>query len=122
MLQAVACFIIEYVSTLPDMKKRGKIIKHLSRVAYIPLENELIRSYILSANTKLQSTLEFPSNEMIDRLQDDFSNSKHVDIQQKAIEFKMLKKNAGKFAQHILMQTPMNEAMFRNQKYIYIQR
>jgi len=41
---------------------------------------------------------------------DDFANSKHVDVQQRAIEYKMLKANAGRFSQEIMMNTPMNEA------------
>ena len=53
MLQVVAWIMGEYGAALPDMEKRGKIMKHLSRVAYRPLENELTRSYILSALTKL---------------------------------------------------------------------
>lgn len=100
----------EYGAALPDMEKRAKIMKHLSLVAYRPLENELTRSYILSAITKLQCTLGFPKNEVIEKLMDDFSNSKHVDVQQRAIEYKMLAKNAGKFDTNIIMNTPMNEA------------
>lgn len=110
MLQVVAWIMGEYGATLPDMEKRGKIMKHLSLVAYRPLENELTRSYILSAITKLQCTQGFPKNEVIERLMDDFSNSKHVDVQQRAIEYKMLAKNAGKFDTNIIMNTPMNEA------------
>ncbi len=100
----------EYGAALPDMEKKAKILKHLSLVAYRPLENELTRSYILSAITKLQCTQGFPKNEIIDKLMNDFSNSKHVDVQQRAIEYKMLAKNAGKFDSNIIMSTPMNEA------------
>ena len=63
----------EYGATLPDMEKRAKIIKNLSLVSYRPLENELTRSYILSAITKLQSTQGVPKNEVIDKLMNDFS-------------------------------------------------
>jgi hypothetical protein len=52
----------------------------------------------------------FPDNEQVKALMDDFSNSKHVDVQQRAIEYKMLKANAGRLSQDILMNTPMNEA------------
>lgn len=73
MLQVVAWIMGEYGATLPDLEKRAKIIKHLSLVSYRPLENELTRSYILSAITKLQSTQGFPKNEVIDKLMNDFS-------------------------------------------------
>ncbi len=52
----------EYGATLPDLEKRLKIMDHLASVAYRPLENELTRSYILSAITKLHSTMGFPEN------------------------------------------------------------
>jgi len=62
MLQVVAWIMGEYGATLPDLEKRLKIMDHLASVAYRPLENELTRSYILSAITKLHSTMGFPEN------------------------------------------------------------
>lgn len=53
MLQVVAWIMGEYGSTLPDLEKKTKIINHMVQVAYRPLEDELTRSYILSAITKL---------------------------------------------------------------------
>lgn len=53
MLQVVAWIMGEYGSTLPDLAKKTKIINHMVQVAYRPLEDELTRSYILSAITKL---------------------------------------------------------------------
>ena len=109
MLQVVAWIMGEYGSTHPDLEKRNKILKHLCNIAYRPLEDELTRSYILSAVTKLHSTMGFPEQENIKQVMDDFALSRHVDVQQRAVEYKNLKANAGKFSQDILMNTPMNE-------------
>lgn len=73
MLQVVAWIMGEYGATLPDLEKRGKILKHLCLVVYRPLENELTRSYILSAITKLHSTMGFPENEQIKDVMEDFA-------------------------------------------------
>ena len=109
MLQVVAWIMGEYGSTHPDLEKRNKILKHLCNIAYRPLEDELTRSYILSAITKLHSTMGFPEHETIKQVIDDFAVSRHVDVQQRALEYKNLKAHAGKFSQDILMNTPMNE-------------
>jgi hypothetical protein len=44
----------EYGSMIPDSNKIAKIIELLCEAAYKPLEDELTRSYLLSAITKLQ--------------------------------------------------------------------
>jgi len=81
MLQVVAWIMGEYGSTHPDLEKRSKILKHLCNIAYRPLEDELTRSYILSAITKLHSTMGFPEQENIKQVMDDFAVSRHVDVQ-----------------------------------------
>jgi AP-4 complex subunit epsilon-1 len=81
MLQVVAWIMGEYGSTHPDLEKRNKILKHLCNIAYRPLEDELTRSYILSAITKLHSTMGFPEQENIKQVMDDFALSRHVDVQ-----------------------------------------
>jgi hypothetical protein len=81
MLQVVAWIMGEYGSTHPDLEKRNKILKHLCNLSYRPLEDELTRSYILSAITKLHSTMNFADNEGVNHVMQDFSLSKHVDVQ-----------------------------------------
>jgi len=110
MLQVVAWIMGEYGATHPDLNKRNKIMKHLCNIAHRTLEDELTRSYILSAITKLHSTMGFADNEEVKAVMDEYANSKYVDVQQRAIEYKGLKQNAGKFAQDIMMNTIMNEA------------
>ncbi len=70
----------EYGATHPDIEKRNKILKHLCTLAYRTLEDELTRSYILSAITKLHSTMGFPEHEGVNQVMEDFSVSRHVDV------------------------------------------
>jgi hypothetical protein len=51
----------------------------------------------------------FPEDETVNQVMEDFSVSRHVDVQQRALEYRALKANAGKFSQDILMSTPMND-------------
>lgn len=93
MLQVVAWILGEYGSQLADQDKRIKIINLLVQVAYRPLEDELTRGYIISAITKLQMTMGFSHNEQVEAVMYDYSKSKHVDVQQRASEYKVLKDN-----------------------------
>lgn len=40
----------------------------------------------------------------------DYSKSKHVDVQQRAIEYKVLKESQGRYSAEILMHTPLNDS------------
>jgi AP-4 complex subunit epsilon-1 len=109
MLQVVAWIMGEYGATLPDVEKRTKIINLLVQVAYRPLEDELTRAYILSAITKLHATIGYSDNPNVEAVMYDYSKSKHVDVQQRALEYKVLKDNAARVPKDILMNTPLNE-------------
>ena len=115
MLQVVAWILGEYGCSLPDLAKRIKILGLLTNVAYRPLEDELTRGYILAAITKLHMTMAFQENQQIDDVMYDYSKSKHVDVQQRAIEYKVLKVNASRVSQDIMMKTPLNDATVTQQ-------
>jgi len=78
----------EYGASLPDQKKKIKILDNLAEAAYLPLEDELTRGYILTAITKLHAAIDFIDNTKIDAVMYDYLYSKHVDVQQRAIEYK----------------------------------
>jgi hypothetical protein len=81
LLQVIAWIMGEYGSTLPDAKKKIKILEYLCEVAYRPLEDEMTRGYILTAITKLHQAMDFVQNERIDFVMQDYETSKHVDVQ-----------------------------------------
>jgi hypothetical protein len=108
----VAWILGEYGAGLPDAAKKGKILNLLVQVAYRPLEDELTRGYILSAVTKLHQSMGFPQEgfECVGVAMYDYSKSKHVDVQQRALEYKVLKESAGRYSADILMRTPLNDS------------
>jgi AP-4 complex subunit epsilon-1 len=109
MLQVVAWIMGEYGSTLPDAGKRAKIVTHLMNAAYKPLEDELTRGYILAAITKLHAAMAWAENPAVEAVMQDYSKSKHIDVQQRAIEYRVLKANSGRVGLDILMHTPLND-------------
>mmetsp|Transcript_19763 Transcript_19763/g.14495 ORF Transcript_19763/g.14495 Transcript_19763/m.14495 type:complete len:181 (+) Transcript_19763:1092-1634(+) len=62
LLQVISWIMGEYGAKLLNQKKMQKIIDNLCSAAYRTLEDELTRSYILSAITKLQCSLGYPQN------------------------------------------------------------
>jgi hypothetical protein len=70
----------EYGSTLPDHKKKVKILDYLAEAAYRPLEDELTRGYILTAITKLHAAMDYVESEKVEIVMYDYSQSKHVDV------------------------------------------
>lgn len=115
MLQVVAWILGEYGAGLPDLEKKTKILNLLVQVAYRPLEDELTRGYIISAVTKLHQALGFPENPSVAGLMQDYSKSKHVDVQQRAIEYKALRDNTVRIYPEVLLKTPFNEAQILQQ-------
>lgn len=57
----------------------------------------------------------FQENQQVDDVMYDYSKSKHVDVQQRAIEYKVLKVNASRVSQDIMMKTPLNDATVTQQ-------
>jgi hypothetical protein len=52
----------------------------LAEAAYLPLEDELSRGYILTAITKLHAAIDFVENPKIEAVMYDYSYSKHTDV------------------------------------------
>ena len=117
MLQVIAWIMGEYGSTLPNQAKIVKIMNFLSDAAYRPLEEELTRCYILTAITKLHSTMNFVENPKVDCVMHDYLFSKHVDVQQKALEYKALKENASRISKDLLTRIPLNEGQVSLQEF-----
>ena len=84
-------------------------MNYLSDAAYRPLEDELTRCYILTAITKLHSTMSFVENPKVEGVMHDYLFSKHVDVQQKALEYKALRENASRISKDLLTRIPLNE-------------
>lgn len=110
MMQVIAWIMGEYASTLTNQKKLNKIIDYLAESAYRTLEDELTRGYILTAITKLHSALGFNENPKVEAVMFDYFHSKHLDVQQRAIEYKQLKKHSERIPKNLMMQVPLNEA------------
>ena len=119
MLQVIAWIMGEYGSSLPNQTKKVKILNYLADAAYRPLEDELTRGYILTAITKLHSAINFEENHKVDMVMEDYLSSKHVDVQQRAIEYKMLKEihPTGRISNNIMTKIPLNENQINNQTF-----
>jgi hypothetical protein len=78
----------EYAATLPSQKKIHKILENLCQSAYRTFEDENTRVYILNSITKLHASLGFEENPQVEAVMEDYLQSKHIDVQQKAIEYK----------------------------------
>lgn len=81
MLQVISWIMGEYGSKIPNQKKMIKIIDNLCIAAYRNLEEELTRSYVLNAITKLQAAQGFPENIQVEAVMSDYLHSKHIDVQ-----------------------------------------
>ncbi|MFS8159956.1 MAG: hypothetical protein ACMG6E_07045 [Candidatus Roizmanbacteria bacterium] len=102
----------EYGSKITNLKKTTKIIDNLCMSAYRTLEDELTRVYIINAITKLHVSMGFTENHKIEAVMGDYIQSKNIEVQQRAIEYKQLKEHYSKFpsiAKDILLNTPLNE-------------
>eukprot|EP00347_Sterkiella_histriomuscorum_P013326 403365145 len=117
MLQVIAWIMGEYGSTLPNQKKITKILNYLSDAAYRPLEDELTRGYILTAITKLQMIMNFEENPKVEMVMEDYIQSKHVDVQQRAIEYKQLRENHQRISSTIMTKIPLNENQILTQAF-----
>lgn len=119
MLQVIAWIMGEYGSSLPNQTKKVKILNYLADAAYRPLEDELTRGYILTAITKLHAAINFEENPKVDVVMEDYLCSKHVDVQQRAIEYKILKdlSLSGKVSNTIMTKIPLNENQINNQSF-----
>ena len=78
----------EYGAKVQDQKKVLKIIDNLCEAAYRTFEDEITRGYILTAITKLHASMAFTDDKKVENVMNDYSQSKHIDVQQRAIEYK----------------------------------
>jgi hypothetical protein len=109
MLQVIAWIMGEYGSTLPDKQKLVKILHYLADAAYRPLEDEITRGYLLTAITKLHAALGFEKDERVQYVMEDYLQSKHVDVQQRAREYFQLRDNQNTVRNMLMTKTPLNE-------------
>ena len=84
-------------------------MNYLADAAYRPLEDELTRGYILTALIKLHAVMGFNDSPKVENVMFDFLSSKHLDVQQRAIEYKALRENSTSFSKDILAKIPLNE-------------
>jgi hypothetical protein len=112
MMQVIAWIMGEYGASLPNQKKVLKILDLLAGAAYRTLEDETTRGYILSAITKLHASMNFNENEKVEQVMTDYCQSKHIDVQQKAIEYKQIREVHGSLPNNgkdLLINTPITE-------------
>ena len=120
MLQVISWIMGEYGARVTNQKKMLTIIENLCVAAYRNLEDELTRCYVLSAITKLHASLGFEENEKIEAVMYDYLQSKYIEVQQRAIEYKQLKDNFSKVsnsAKEILLNTPLSESQLISQNF-----
>lgn len=91
MMQVIAWILGEYAAKMSNQKKMIKIIDLLCDASYRNYEDELTRSYILTAITKLYAIQNFSGNPKVEKVMFDYETSKHIEVQQRAIEYKMIK-------------------------------
>ena len=85
-MQVIAWILGEYGSRQPEAKVRT-ILNLLSQFSYGTFEDEKTRAAILLALTKLQSALNFESNEYVSQVMSDYIHSRSLEVQQRAMEY-----------------------------------
>jgi len=112
LMQVIAWIMGEYAAEIPDQEKVNQIIDELCNQIYIGYENHVTIGMIVSALAKLHLAQGFAPNAHIDAVMRDLSTSKHINVQQRCLEYKALKEihtqlpNDGR---GIFKGTPINE-------------
>jgi len=112
LMQVIAWIMGEYAAEIPDQEKVNQIIDELCNQIYIGYENHVTIGMIVSALAKLHLAQGFAPNAHIDAVMRDLSTSKHINVQQRCLEYKALKEihtqlpNEGR---GIFKGTPINE-------------
>ena len=92
MMQVIAWILGEYAAKISDQNKLIKIIDFLCDASYRNFEDELTRGYILTAITKLYAIQNFSDNPKVEFVMKNYAESKHIEVQQRAIEYQIIKK------------------------------
>lgn len=112
LMQVIAWIMGEYAAEIPDQEKVNQIIDELCNQIYIGYENHVTVAMIVSALAKLHLAQGFAPNAHIATVMRDLSTSKHINVQQRCLEYKALKEihtqlpNDGR---GIFKGTPINE-------------
>lgn len=80
----------EYAADMPDEDKLVQIIDELCVHVYYGYENTKTVGLIISALSKLHMAQGFAPNTKISSVMQDFLHSKHVDVQQRCREYRVL--------------------------------
>jgi len=95
-----------------EREKVDSIIDELCVQAYIGYENPLTIGLIVQALSKLHIATSFASNPKIEKVLDDLIDSRHINVQQRCLEYQALKEVYTQLPEHgttIFNNTPTNE-------------
>ena len=111
LMQVIAWIMGEYGPDIPDKEKIDSIIEELCNQTYLGYENPTTVGLIVSALGKLHLAQGFASNPKIDCVMKDYSDSKHINVQQRCFEYINLKDSYSQIhnCSVIMKGTPMNE-------------
>ena len=95
LMQVIAWIMGEYGPDIPDTDKIEQIVEELCHQAYVGYESQQTIGLIVSALGKLHLASGFLNNSQIERVMSDFEASRHLDVQQRCLEYKMVKQTTG---------------------------
>ena len=96
-MQIIAWIMGEYGCSLSKEEKVLRIIDKLCEATNRVFEFDETRAWILTAITKLHAGRGFSPSEKIDKVIADYSSSKNIEVQQRVMEYKVLKANCHMF-------------------------
>ena len=109
LMQVIAWIMGEYGSDM-EQEKVEQIIEELCGQAYHGYENQHTIGLIISALSKLHLSQGYPHNPMVERVMTDFLSSRHIDVQARCVEYKMVKQSQSKIdVKDLYKNTPLNE-------------
>ncbi len=88
MMQVIAWIMGEYSGGLQKKEKVIKIVTLLCDAVHRSYEDDHTRCWILTALTKMHANMAFESNELIEKVIEEYSESKNIDAQQRCLEYK----------------------------------
>lgn len=80
-MQVIAWIMGEYGSDIEEKDKLEQIIEELCSQAYIGYEQSETIGLIVSALAKLHHSVDYAPHPLLERVMEDFNNSKHLDVQ-----------------------------------------
>ena len=112
LMQIIAWIMGEYAADMPDEDKLVQIIDELCVHVYYGYENTKTIALIISALAKLHLAQSFAPNTKITSVMTDFMSSKHIDVQQRCLEYRMLnikQSNLPNLGRDLFKGAPLNE-------------